>query len=324
MDNTYKLTEFTVDEFRKYVSPKTRYWQAERKKERGKEVALARIIDYDFDRNILLIATEPTYNFNALAYNPGQNGGPGHVDNIYEIEIQFVDIDRWRDSPWSEIKLKEFKDILKVVDIKLNCSCFAFYWQSHRHELTTLDSAVYPYSGTDTGEWKARHSGKPGLCKHLSAILPILNFQAPAILKTIRDAAKRKGIDKKVVNEGSERYWKKVFTEDKPLTEMAAVEKLIDSFFAGFLIGDYGNDLKFTLSLYRNTLEIKKNYDPEFTFEAFVKDCILNISSDRKAYNNKIKGTPGESDFWDFVEEQSDKFSNKTVNPRNWGKWVHR
>lgn len=190
----FKLTEFTIDDFRKYVSPKTKHFRRLRKEEKGKEVKIARVIDYDFDRNILLIATEPTYDFNIMAYNPGEDGGKGHKETIYEIEIEFVDIDKWRDSPWSEIKLKEFKDILKVVDIKVNCTCFSFYWQSHRHEMTQLDSAIYPYNGTDTGVWKKRHSNKAGLCKHLSAILPILNFQAPAILKTIREAAKSKGL----------------------------------------------------------------------------------------------------------------------------------
>lgn len=223
---SFKFTEFTVDDFRKYVSPKTKHFQALRKKEKGNEIEkkgggksknveakIARVIDYDFDRNILLIATEPTYNFNIIAYDPGENGGSGHKDNIYEIEIQFIDIDKWRNSSWSEIKLQEFKDILKVVDIKLNCTCFAFYWQSHRHELTQLDSAIYEYNGTDTGEWKARHDGKPGLCKHLSAVMPILNFQAPAILKAIRDAAKRKGIDKESVKENNFK-WKRIFKEE--------------------------------------------------------------------------------------------------------------
>lgn len=196
----YKLNEFTIDDFRKYVSAKTKKFRRLRKQEKGKEATVARFIDFDFDTNTLTILTEPTYNFNARTLPDGSNGNFIKKDNVYTVDIQFVDLDKWKDKPWNEIKLQDFKEIIKVADIKLNCSCFAFFWQGHRFELTTLDSAIYPYSGKDSGLWRNNvggfngHGGQAGMCKHLAAIMPLLNFQAPAILKAIRQAAKEKKI----------------------------------------------------------------------------------------------------------------------------------
>ena len=196
-----ELDEFTFDDWRNYVSTKTKFFKKQRGSVKGKEVKVAQVVDYDFDRNILTILTEPTYNFDAWTYPDGRKGdySPNQnavKDNVYTIEVLFEDIDKWRDKPWQDITLAEWKEMMKVVDVKWNCTCKSFYWQSHRHELTTLDGAIYPYKGPDKGIWKKRHNNQSGLCKHLAAIAPLVGgFQASIVLGKIRDAAKRKGIE---------------------------------------------------------------------------------------------------------------------------------
>lgn len=187
-----KFTEFSIDDFRKYISPKTIHFQKQRQSIKGKEIKIAKIVSFDFDTNTLTIKTEPTYDFDVWTLPDGKTGDNGVKDKEYTIQIELVDFDKWKDSEWNTMKLSEFKEILKLVDIKLNCSCYSFFFQGHRYELSSLDSAIYPYDGPDSGLWrKQRHENKAGLCKHLAAVMPFLNFHAPAILKVIREGAKK-------------------------------------------------------------------------------------------------------------------------------------
>jgi hypothetical protein len=110
------------------------------------------------------------------------------------MQIQFVDLDKWKDKPWAEMTLKDFLDILKVCDVKFDCGCYGFHWLGNRYKLSRLKSAIYPTNIPDK-VWGPRQQNKNGVCKHLLGLITDFEKMAPQILQKIKDLAKLKKVD---------------------------------------------------------------------------------------------------------------------------------
>ena len=186
-----RLHELTYNDLTGRVSSLTGKFRSERNAVKGREVTLAKLIDYDFGKNTLYALTDPTYNFNTDTFDNRSN--QWQKDNSYTMQVQFIDMDGKlreisaltdRDIDLRNIGLSDFRVMIKSMDIKVDCDCPSFNWQGHRYKLSNLNSAIYPTSTSDP-VWGARHSGG-GLCKHLAGFLKVISFNAGGILKYIR------------------------------------------------------------------------------------------------------------------------------------------
>lgn len=191
--------EFTIDDFKPYVSSMTKKFRSERNKVKGREVNIAVLLDFDFGRSIAKFGTEGTFDFSVDTYERGRK--TPQKGSFYIIEVKFVDLKKWiTKDDWQTLTLKYFREVLDVVDLKFFCSCPSFLYQGHRYQLTQLDSAIYPISIADP-IWGPRHDGSGGLCKHLVGITRMLRFSAPWLLKQLREKAKLRGFIKTDVSE---------------------------------------------------------------------------------------------------------------------------
>lgn len=190
------LQEFTIKDFKNASSSTTRTHRVVRNVVKGQEVRLAKAVDYDFNKNILVLLTPPTFK----APSPSISNGIGRpiLKSLYMMQIQFVDLDKWKDKPWGEMTVKDFLDILKVCDIKMDCSDMSFQFQGMRYKLSRLKSAIYPTNIPDP-VWGPRHQNKNGLCKHLLGLITDFEKMAPQILDKIKQVAKTKKIDQQEV-----------------------------------------------------------------------------------------------------------------------------
>lgn len=188
------FNEFTIIDWANQASPIIKRTRKIRNKIKGQEVHVAKVIDIEFDENspVILFATEPTFSFNVpVMVGPKTQ----KMDNLYDIRIQLLDLAKWKDSPWITMPLKEFKEILDVVEIKIDCTCFFFHWGGIRYQLSQLDSAIKPTRISDP-VWRKRHGegNVPTLCKHSLGVVRAMKFNSAKILSEIRKKAKEKDI----------------------------------------------------------------------------------------------------------------------------------
>jgi len=187
----FELEEFTITDFKSYVSPLTKKHRGIRNGVKGREVKIATLLDFDFDKSKALFGTEGTFSFKVDTYEKGRKTPKS--GSFYVIEVRFVDLKKWiKKKEWQTLKLDYFREVLDVIDLKLSCSCPSFLWQSHRYQLTQLDAAIYPIHIPDP-VWGPRHNNSGGLCKHLVGVINFLKFSAPWLLQQIRIQARKKG-----------------------------------------------------------------------------------------------------------------------------------
>lgn len=145
---------------------------------------------------IIVFLSEPTYKFRMpiVPFGKPKKEIPGVA---YETSVKLIDFAKWTSKSISEVDIKEFREILKVVEIQVDCQCMAFHWTGIRYQLSQIDAAIYPTNIPDK-VWRFRHtqSGVPTLCKHLAGMFKVIRFHAPQLLKAIKDNSKRKKFKK--------------------------------------------------------------------------------------------------------------------------------
>lgn len=186
------LEEFTIKDFKFQGSSLTKKFRKERNKVRGQEVKVAKLVDFDFNTNRAVFLTKPTFKNSVQMIDPKDN--QTFWDSMYTMEVQFIDLEKWKSTPWKELTLKDFREILTVCDIKLFCDCPAHTWQGHRYNLSQIDSSIYPINIPDP-VWRVNHNGKGGLCKHLLGLTNDFGMMSSVILSQIKKKAVSKNID---------------------------------------------------------------------------------------------------------------------------------
>lgn len=186
-----ELLEFTIRDFKFQGSNLTKKFRKERNKVLGQEVKVAKLVDFDFNTNRAIFITKPTFLSQAQTINPSTN--TASIDKTYTMEVQFIDLEKWKDSAWKDLSLKEFREILTACDVKLACDCPSHTFQGHRYNLTQIDSAIYPMNIPDP-IWRQNHQGKGGLCKHLLGLVNDFGLMSSIILGQIKKRAELKNI----------------------------------------------------------------------------------------------------------------------------------
>jgi hypothetical protein len=189
-ESYFKLEELTLKDWNTPSAqmPIIKNTVAKRKKVKGKEIRITRFLDIEGKASspILIFGTEPTFKFSMPYVNNGNSSTSGDT-NTYLMKIQLVDFNKWRKGKYlHEMNINEFKEILDVCEIKLDCQCKFFFWGGLNYVLGTIDSAIYPTSIPNTIWRKRKGYSEPSLCKHLALLLPIVKFNAPTILKGIK------------------------------------------------------------------------------------------------------------------------------------------
>jgi hypothetical protein len=179
------FTEFTLRDFQHQASDLTKKHRQIRNSKKGTENRTAKLVDFDTEKHHAVFLTEPTFSFHAQVVPEGHVERI-KVDNLYKMELQFQDLDKWADADWSTMTADKFKQILDVIDVKLDCDCMSFHYQGHRFNLSQLNSAIYPTSISDP-IWGPRHQGRGGLCKHLLGLVNNIFFNSPVIFSMIKN-----------------------------------------------------------------------------------------------------------------------------------------
>ena len=175
------LREFTIQDFKNNISDITKYWSKERARVSGQDTSLTKVIEFR-EPGIFVFLTEPTYENRVEIYPKGKDGG---IDNAYTLMIQIDDFYKWIPDPLN-ISFKEFREVLKAADIKMDSDDPSYQFQGFRKQLQSIDSAIYPTNAPDKGIWKKRHDGAL-LTKHLYWLLHYINFHIPAMYRKMKD-----------------------------------------------------------------------------------------------------------------------------------------
>lgn len=172
-----RLKEFTIIDFKGQMSAITRKYAKKRKAILGQE----KLILSSFKNNILTIKVFPTNGGKVRVIFDG--GKRESTSSYYLVKIYFIDFEKWVPNP-KELDEKEFRQILRVCDIKLNCTCAAFHYQGFRYKLSQLKSALFPTTIADP-HWDKYHKG--GLiCKHQAVVLNRFLTNARQVMSFIK------------------------------------------------------------------------------------------------------------------------------------------
>jgi len=175
--STKSLKEFTIVDFKGQASAITKKARRDRKTKLGEE----KLILSSFRDSILSVKVLPTNGGTvSVMYDAGNRQSSA---KFYVVKIKFLDFSKWIPNR-KKATPQEFKDILKVMDVKLNCSCPALHFQGFRWKLSQLQSALYPTNIPDP-HWNKYHKG--GLiCKHLYVVLNRFFTNSDQVLRFIK------------------------------------------------------------------------------------------------------------------------------------------
>lgn len=179
---------FTLNQWKNQIMPIVMRTSLERRKTVGDEKLVVRFIGLEGKASnpILVFWTIPTYDPQVQVVKNGK-ASVKSFSNTYMEKIQLMNFNKWRKGKYlHNMSLEEFKEILDVCEIKVDCSCMFWHWGGLRYMATELDSAIYP-TNIPNLVWRTRKGySEPSLCKHLKFLLPIIKFNSPTILKQIK------------------------------------------------------------------------------------------------------------------------------------------
>jgi hypothetical protein len=177
MQSKRSLKEFTIVDFKGQASAITKKARRERKAKLGEE----KLILSSFRDSILSVKVLPTDGgVVSVLFDAGKRQSKA---KFYTVKIKFLDFSKWIPNK-KKTTPQEFKDVLRVMDVKLQCNCQAFHFQGFRWKLGQLKSALYPTNIPDP-HWDKYHKG--GLiCKHLYVVLNRFFTNSEAVLRFIK------------------------------------------------------------------------------------------------------------------------------------------
>lgn len=169
------LKELTIADWSRpsAIMPIIQRTSAKRKSTAGEEKILSKYLGVSGKPN------SPIINFRTKSTDKSET---------YRTQIQLVDLNKWRkDKYLYNLTLSEFKQILKVCDIKMDCECKFWHWGGLKYMATQLNSAI---DTTDISHpvWSKRTGyAEPSLCKHLKGVIKLVVPNSARILQTIID-----------------------------------------------------------------------------------------------------------------------------------------
>lgn len=190
--NELPLKEFNIGQWSKHISQFTDRHKGIRKKEIGEERKVARIVKYDYKRNIVMFKTIPTFFIPNEGYDNKKNTDRSYRE--YPVMIEFTNINEYlkkaRERSGRTINVwnlseTTFRRLIKASNIKINCNCKSYNFQGKRYRATQVDSSIYPQTIPDP-YWRQFHGASDYLCKHLASIIPLIEKNSAKILKFIQ------------------------------------------------------------------------------------------------------------------------------------------
>lgn len=204
------LKEFTIEHWKNIIMPIIKRTSAVRKQVAGQEKVLSHFLGISGTpaSPILHFKTQATFS-----------------DSKYRTKIQLVDLNKWRKGKYLySMNGKEFKEILNVCEIKLECTCKFWHWGGLKYMATELDSAISKTSIANP-VWRQRKGySEPSLCKHLVGVLRLIKPNSDKILRTLKDRYSSKFRGRKENIE----HWNRIFKEAE-ITSAREVKLIYDS-----------------------------------------------------------------------------------------------
>lgn len=134
---------------------------------------------------IMVFKTIPTFSNKSEIIPKGKSDDP-KASKYYRVRIQLVDINSWiKGKTIERYTQEEFDGLLGSIDIKLDCSCYAFHYWGMRYRLSIKQSAIYPTNISDPVRSK-QLKVKPSVCKHLLYVIKIISKNSVKILDAIK------------------------------------------------------------------------------------------------------------------------------------------
>lgn len=186
------LKEFNIQQWSKHISAFTNKHKNIRKKTVGEEKRVAKLVDYYFGRNIVVMKTVPTFFVPNDGYDNKNNKWKSYTR--YTVMIEFTNINEYlkkaREKSGRTINVwnlseTTFRRLIKASNIKVDCSDASYNFQGKRYRATQVNSSIYPQTIPDP-VWRSVHGSSDYLCKHLASIIPLIEKSAGKILKLIQ------------------------------------------------------------------------------------------------------------------------------------------
>ena len=186
------LKEFNIQQWSKHISAFTNKHKKIRKKTIGDEKRVAKLVDYYFGRNIVVMKTVPTFFVPNKGYDNKNNKWKSYTK--YPVMIEFTNINEYlkkaREKSGRTINVwnlseTTFRRLIKASNIKVDCGCGSYWWQGKMYRATQVNSSIYPQTIADP-VWRSVHGSSDYLCKHLASIIPLIEKSAGKILKLIQ------------------------------------------------------------------------------------------------------------------------------------------
>ena len=156
------------------ISDLTDKFRKIRNKQVGREVNIAKLVALDFQDSdaIFIFSTKPGSS-KATETDPARDFALIPASK-YRMEFKIIDFLGYVKG--EEISISYLKEIIKVADIQLFCSCPAFQYQGSNYILTTFYASIYP-ENRPPERWNQYHNDNNFVCKHLSNLIAtILGF----------------------------------------------------------------------------------------------------------------------------------------------------
>lgn len=182
---TKRFSEETIQYWKNQVDPIFRKSYSKRNKLIQPNKTIFEKLEGTKRNPILVFRTIPTLSPKTNIVPKGKSENP-LSSKYYRVRIQLVDINSWiRGKTVEQYTQDEFDGMLDSIDVKLDCSCYAFHWWGIRYRLSKIQSAIYPTNISDPVR-SLQLSVKPTLCKHLIYVVSILKYNSIKILDSIK------------------------------------------------------------------------------------------------------------------------------------------
>jgi len=125
-----------------------------------------------------IFKTKPT-KLPAGKVNPNTNFSLSKA-RVYTMEIRILKFFSWLKSATDLSETGEFtytdlKEILKVADIQVFCTCPSFHWMGMNYHMSMFDASIHP-TDIPPNHWDKYHNEDQFLCKHLGGLTNQFKF----------------------------------------------------------------------------------------------------------------------------------------------------
>jgi len=178
--------EFTTNEWTDQLGKTPKKTYGIRKQKKGRMDSGVEFSGFNVHTGIISFRVETTDD--APSMEMDHRGKPAGDTSHYTVEIKLDQFKDWAsEREWAKMSVKEFKEILDVIDVKVWCSCPFFFLGGIAYQLSQMDSAIYPVVTPDA-RWSRYTAPQPSIEKHVNAVLVKMRRYPEKILAAIRSS----------------------------------------------------------------------------------------------------------------------------------------